>query len=443
MENNIKQKVCLLNLGCKVNQYEIDSIIGAIEGEYEVYSKLCPADIYIINTCAVTQVAERKSRQIISKIKKQNPNAKIYVCGCASEHNAEQFLKNPQVEVVLGTFNKGNITKFFGKHGNFVAPISQEYEDNFLATNVRTRGYVKIQDGCNNFCSYCIIPHLRGRSRSRAIESIVHEATILSQNCREIVVTGINISDFKIDGKLSLIEVPLALSHLPVRVRLGSIEMNVITREFLNKARAIKNLCPHFHLSLQSGSDKVLSDMNRHYTTAEFYEQVALIREYYDNPAITTDIIVGFPTETEEDFQKTLEFVRRVGFSAVHYFLYSPREGTPASRLPQLDSAVKKQREERLKEVVAKVKAQYLKSLVGKTLEMLVEENTNEYYEGFSGEYVKCYLPNFTKKTPQNFCVKTAGKIENIKLLEKEITGKIILVVAEKSYKDGLLVKTK
>ncbi|NCB48523.1 MAG: tRNA (N(6)-L-threonylcarbamoyladenosine(37)-C(2))-methylthiotransferase MtaB [Clostridia bacterium] len=413
-----KQKVCLINLGCKVNQYEIDGILNTLQGEYEIITKLGKAEIFIVNTCAVTQEAERKSRQIISKILKQNIDAKIYMCGCATEHNSEQFLKTPQVQCVIGTFGKGKIKENFGKTGNLTQEISKEYEDNLLATNVRTRGYVKIQDGCNNFCSYCIIPYLRGRSRSRALESIVKEAKILSKNCKEIVITGINISDYKIDGKLALIEVLFALKNLPTRVRLGSLEANVITEEFLEKAKSIENFCPHFHLSLQSGSDKVLKEMNRHYTTKDYYEKVSLIRQFFPFSGITTDVIVGYPTETDDDFENTLTFVEKVSFSAVHFFIYSSREGTRASKLPQLNGSVKKQREEKLKIVAQNCKKKYLEKLLSKNIEVLVEQKVGKYFIGFSREYVKCFLTS-----------------------KRDLTGKIVKAKVGKIFEDGIFVE--
>ncbi len=417
MENK-KQKVCLINLGCKVNQYEIDGIIGSLQGDYEICTKLEKADIYIVNTCAVTQEAERKSRQIIAKILKQNSDAKIYVCGCASEHNGEQFLKNEQVQCVIGTYNKGKIKDYFGEKGNLTQEISKEYEDNFLATNVRTRGYVKIQDGCNNFCSYCIIPYLRGRSRSRALHSIVTEATLLAKDCKEIVITGINISDYKIDGKLALSEVLLALKNLPSRVRLGSLEVNVISKDFLEKAKSIENFCPQFHLSLQSGSDKVLKEMNRHYTTKDYFEKVELIRKYFPLAGITTDIIVGYPTETDEDFDETMSFVKKVSFSSVHYFSYSSREGTRAGKLPQLNGTIKKEREEKLKIVAEKCKRNYLEKMLSKNVEVLVEQKVGDYYEGLSREYVRCYLTS-----------------------KEDLSGKIVKGRAEKLFKDGIFVE--
>ena len=388
----MKKKICLVNLGCKVNQYELDGIFGKLKDDYEVIIGLDKADIYIVNTCAVTSEAERKSRQYIAKINKLNNNAQIFVMGCAVQHDADKFLDLDNVVLALGNSGKGKIVEMLDKTGNAVCPLSTDYEDDFLSTNVRTRGYVKIQDGCNNFCSYCLIPYIRGRSRSRALGSIVEEATLLSKTCQEIVLTGINVSDYRIDGGLALKEVLLALKDLPCRVRMSSFEVNVIDTDFLVAISQMPNFCPHFHLSLQSGCDKVLKDMNRHYTTSEFLDKVRLIRQYFDNPAITTDLIVGYPTETEEDFCATLKFLQEVGFADVHFFAYSRRDGTRASQYPQINGKVIKDRENRLKEVVAKLSQSYLSSFIGSKLCLLVEEEKDGYSTGFSENYIKCYV---------------------------------------------------
>ena len=386
------QKVCLLNLGCKVNQYEIDGILNSLKGSYETTTFLEFADIYIVNTCAVTQEAEKKSRQILAKIEKINPNAKIYVCGCASQNDPQQFLNKKQVEYVIGTYGKGKIKDNFNNKGNNVVSIPYEYEDDLIATNVRTRGYVKIQDGCNNYCSYCLIPYVRGRSRSRKLESIVNEANILSKTCKEIVITGINISDYKIDGKHALSEVMKALSTVPARIRLGSLEVNIITEELLKVLKEMPNFCPSFHLSLQSGSDKVLSEMNRHYTTKEYFNKVSLIRKYFDEPAITTDLIVGYPTETQKDFDNSLNFIQSVGFSSIHYFAYSSRKGTKAGSLPQINGSVIAEREAKLKPIVEEMKMNYLTKYIGKPLDVLVEREQKELFVGFSQNYIKCFI---------------------------------------------------
>lgn len=386
------QKVCLLNLGCRVNQYEIDSILNSLSGKYETITKLDYADIYIVNTCAVTQEAEKKSRQIIAKIEKLNSNAKIYVCGCASQNNPQQFLEKRQVECVFGTYGKGRIKDNFEKKGNQVCAIPLEYEDDLMATNVRTRGYIKIQDGCNNYCSYCIIPFLRGRSRSRKLESIVEEARKLSETCPEIVLTGINISDYRIDGKLALGQVMQALKEVPSRIRISSLEVSVIDEEFMKILKDMPNFCPSFHLCLQSGSDKILSDMNRHYTTKDYMAKVNLIRSYFPNAFISTDLIVGYPTETQKDFEWSLNFLKQVGFSSVHYFAYSSRKGTKAGSLPQINGNIIKERESQLKEVVEEMKINYLQNFLGHTLQVLPEEHKNGFIEGFSENYIRCAL---------------------------------------------------
>ncbi len=389
------KKVCLLNLGCKVNQYELDGILNSLKENYQVTTELENCDIYIVNTCAVTSEAEKKSRQILAKIRKANPNAEIYICGCASQNNPEQFLDKPNVKLVLGNTKKGKISQLLGQCGNLVEDIGLDYEDDFFATNVRTRGYVKIQDGCNNFCSYCLIPYVRGRSRSRDLKSIVKEAKALSKTCKEIVLTGINVSDYQIKGKPALAQVILALKDLPCRIRLSSMEVGIITHEFLEAIKSVKNFCPHFHLSLQSGCDKVLRDMNRHYTTSTYLGKVRLIETYFNNPCITTDIIVGFPTENDDDFEKTLNFVKIVKFSDIHYFAYSSRPGTRVANLQQLNGAVIKQREKKLEALRAKLNQNYRESCVGNIYNVLIESKHKDgKVYGFSENYVKCYLSN-------------------------------------------------
>jgi len=386
------QKVCLLNLGCRVNQYEIDAILNSLSVKYQTTTRLEVADIYIVNTCAVTQEAEKKSRQILAKIEKLNPEAKVYVCGCASQNNPQQFLEKRQVECVFGTYGKGKIKDNFDKKGNQVCAIPLEYEDDLMATNVRTRGYIKIQDGCNNYCSYCIIPFLRGRSRSRKLESIVEEAKKLSVTCPEIVLTGINISDYRIDNKLALGQVMLALKDIPSRIRISSLEVSVVDEEFMQILKSMPNFCPSFHLCLQSGSDKILADMNRHYTTKEYMAKINLIRKYFPNAFISTDIIVGYPTENQKDFEWSLNFLKQVKFSSIHYFAYSSRKGTKAGSLPQINGNIIKEREEQLRQAVEEMKNEYLQDFLGRTLQVLTEEKKNDFIEGFSENYIRCAL---------------------------------------------------
>ena len=387
-------RVCLINLGCKVNQYEIDSLVCSLKQNHKVITELDFADVYIVNTCAVTSEAEKKSRQYISKITTINPDAKVLVCGCASEHNAEQFASKPNVKVVLGIMGKGDLFNYLNEEFVDVKPLDHNnYEDNMFVDDCdRIRGYIKIQDGCNNFCNYCLIPYLRGRSRSRALCSIKKEAEALAQNVKEIVVTGINMSDYKIDGRLALGEVMDSLKDIDARIRIGSLEVNVITREFLEVLKGMPNFCEHFHLSLQNGSDKVLKEMNRHYSKAEYLEKVKLIREYFPYAGITTDLIVGYPTETDDDFIESLNFVKEVGFSSVHYFAYSRREGTVASKLPQVNGLVIKSRELALKPVVNDLKTTFINHNKDRSLEVLIEEKLGDYYVGYSKNYIRCYI---------------------------------------------------
>ncbi|MBR1985159.1 MAG: tRNA (N(6)-L-threonylcarbamoyladenosine(37)-C(2))-methylthiotransferase MtaB [Clostridia bacterium] len=391
------QKVCLLNLGCKVNQYEIDGILNSLKGKYETTTELEFADIYIVNTCAVTQEAEKKSRQIIAKIEKVNPNGKIYICGCAAQNDPDQFLTKKQVEYVIGTYGKGKLKDNFDKKGSGVVAIPKTYEDDLMATNVRTRGYIKVQDGCNNYCAYCLIPFLRGRSRSRALESVMAEAMQLSKTCKEIVITGINISDYRINGNLGLNQLMKSLGEVPARIRIGSLEVNIINEQLLQTLKEMPNFCPSFHLSLQSGSDKVLWEMNRHYTTKEYLNKVNMVRRYFPNAAITTDLIVGYPTETQKDFDNTLNFIKTVGFSSVHYFAYSSRKGTKAGALPQINGTIIKEREEKLRPVVEEMSAEYLNQFIAHPLDVLVEEQKGMFFEGFSENYIRCYIDSEVK----------------------------------------------
>ena len=383
-------KVVVFNLGCKVNQYESDSMVRQLElSGHNVSENLEYADIYIINTCAVTNEAERKSRQVVGKCNKINPNAKIYVCGCASQNNADSFKDKPNVEYVMGVANKASLVNKINKKGIDIVPLPTEYEDDFLTNRVRTRAYVKIQDGCNNFCAYCLIPYLRGRSRSRKIESVVKECEVLAEYSNEIVLTGIDISSYGSNIGTSLVDLLNALASLKCRIRLGSLEVNIVTRELLDATLKLKAFCPHFHLSLQSGADGTLKAMNRHYTTDEYLQKVLLIREYYPLAGITTDLICGYPTETNEQFEKTLQFIDKIQFSDMHIFAYSKRNGTVASKLGQLDKDLVHTRCKRATEIAKKNKIKFNAKFIGKECEVLVEDNG-----GYTREYVRINTPN-------------------------------------------------
>ena len=381
-------KVVVYNLGCKVNQYESDGMMHALyELGYEVSADLEYADAFVLNTCAVTNEAEKKSRQAVARCLKLNPNAKILVCGCASQNDSSQFYKKNGVSYVSGIAGKGKLPQMLEEEGVFVTEINSKYEDDLTPSIVRTRSYIKVQDGCNNFCSYCIIPYLRGRSRSRGLASVVLECESLAAASKEIVLTGIDMSSYGKDIGESLGSLLEAIGHIDCRIRLGSLEVRVITQEFLRSTTHLKSFCPHFHLSLQSGCDKTLKDMNRHYKTAEYAEKVAIIRSIYPLANITTDIIVGYPTESDDDFNITLDFVKSIGFGDVHAFAYSSRNGTKAEKLGTLDKKVVHERLSRLSSVVLDSKLNYESKFIGRTVEVLVE-NTG----GYTREYIRAEL---------------------------------------------------
>ena len=387
-------KISIITLGCKVNQYES----GAIKEElikmgHQVTQNLEPADLYILNTCAVTGIAEKKSRAHIAKFLKLNPNAKVIVCGCASEHNKEQFLKKPNVSAVIGTAGKNKIPQILNEVGNLSTIIPLNYEDFSYNTTSRTRAYLKIQDGCNNFCSYCLIPFVRGRSRSRDLNSIVKEAEELSKTNKEIVLTGIDMSDYRIDGKLAFKELLEALKTNSCRIRVSSLECNIVTDDLLKTMKNMPNFCPQFHLSMQSGCNKILKLMNRHYTKEEFLQKVELIRKYFPNAALTTDVIVGFTTETDEDFDETVDTIKKANFYEMHIFPYSKRDGTVASKMQMVDGNVVNSRVKILEKINAQNKADYINQQKD-ILFCLTESIENDYVVGFTENYIKMYLPN-------------------------------------------------
>ena len=401
------KKIVVFTLGCKVNQYDSDAMLNILSaGGFDVSDEMEVADIYIINTCAVTAEAERKSRQTVTKILKLNPDAEIYVCGCASQRDKIQFDREG-VRYVSGTDGKIALAKeLVEKVQNDVDmpecsfEIGKEFEENDGVLSLRTRHYIKVQDGCNNFCSYCIIPYLRGRSRSRDLEGIRAELDKAVTVAKEIVLTGINLSAYGKDKDGSLADLLRAVKDYPVRMRLGSLEVGVIDRDLLDATKEMYDFCPHFHLSLQSGDDETLKKMNRHYTTAEYESAVDLIREYYPNAAITTDIIVGFPTETEEQFVASMNFAKRIGFSDVHCFPYSSRKGTVAGKWQVLSKAVLTDRAKRMGEVKNQLIKDYLTAQIGKPLKVLFEtSDENGIWCGHTENYVKVYSKNGEKNT--------------------------------------------
>lgn len=398
-------KAVVFTLGCKVNECESDSLIaGLIERGYEVSDKLVPADLYVVNTCAVTAEAEKKSRQTASRIKKLNPNAKIIFTGCAVQKNSESFADKSSEYLITGTFNKNKILQMLDESGLKLSPPCTEFEELNYVKTLRTRAYIKVQDGCNNFCSYCIIPYLRGRSRSRGIQSIIDEIKSISPV--EAVINGINLSAYDSDGK-GLTGLINALKQVDCRIRLGSLEVRVIDREFLQALKELKNFAPHFHLSLQSGSDSVLIAMNRHYTANEYAEKVDLIREYFPDAGITTDIIAGFPTETEENFNQTLSLIERVKFSDIHPFPFSPRSGTVAYKMKDISGEIKKQRLNKLLEVKSECKKAFAQKMQGKIVDFIFEESKDGYGEGYSENYLRLYVKDY----------KGTNKIQKVKVL--------------------------
>ncbi len=399
------KKVVVFTLGCKVNQYDSDAMLNILKnGGFEVSDQLEMADVYVINTCAVTAEAERKSRQTVTKILKINPKAEIYVCGCASQKDAPQFVRNG-VKYISGTEGKIALAKELIESKDRDIPpcnfeIGKVFEENEGVLSLRTRHYIKVQDGCNNFCSYCIIPYLRGRSRSRSIESIRAELDKAEGVVKEVVLTGINLSAYGKDVDSSLTDLLLALKDYNLRFRLGSLEVVVVDRALLDATKSLKSFCPHFHLSLQSGEDETLKKMNRHYTTEEYEKAVELIREYYPNAAITTDIIVGFPTETEEQFVESMDFAKKIGFSDIHCFPYSSRKGTVAGKLQALPKSILTDRAKRMGEFKRELVESYLTAQIGKPLQVLFEtEDAAGYWCGHTENYVKVYSKNGEKNT--------------------------------------------
>lgn len=391
-------KAVVFTLGCKVNDCESGSLIrGLQERGWEVSDELDFADLYILNTCAVTGEAEKKSRQAIARVRAVNPDARIIVCGCAAEKTPEIFAKKQNVQLVTGARQKSKILSLLDGEGIALDEDDKIYDEMPAPVSLKTRAFVKIQDGCNNFCSYCIIPYLRGRSRSRTVESAAEE--ILSASAEEVVITGIDISSFK-DGERGLADLLLAVKNANSRIRLGSLEVGVITPQLLEAAKQVRDFAPHFHLSLQSGSDAVLKKMNRHYTGEEYCRRVELIRSYFPDAAITTDIISGFPTEKEENFSETLALARRVGFSQIHCFSYSRRTGTVAAKFSELPAEIRKRRLHELLALSHELRQTYEQKFVGKTLELVPEEVKDGYTVGYSENYIRLYVKgNVGKKT--------------------------------------------
>ena len=422
----MKKTVAFCTLGCKVNQYETDAMRGSFEAEgYEVKEFSQEASVYVINTCTVTNMADRKSRQMMHRAKKKNPDGIIVAVGCYVQAAKEQLEEDTLIDLVIGNNMKSQVVQIVEQYiqdnrhtedrDAYVADIahSHEYETMHIETvSEHTRAYIKIQDGCNQFCSYCIIPYARGRVRSRKMEDILQEVKNLTANgYKEIVLTGIHISSYGLDFEhtadeqedygpfknSALIDLIEALSGIEglERIRLGSLEPRIITENFVRRLCKVPQICPHFHLSLQSGCDETLKRMNRHYTTALYLEKCGILRQYFDRPALTTDVIVGFPGETEEEFAQTERFLEMVHFSDMHIFKYSKRRGTKAADMPnQIDPQIQSVRSEKLIALGERMKDDFLEACKDQEQIVLIEEETEidgtKYMTGHSKNNIRC-----------------------------------------------------
>lgn len=410
----MKKKVALHNLGCKVNAYEVEAMQQLLENAgYETVPFEEGADVYVINTCTVTNIADRKSRQMLHKAKKMNPDAIVVATGCYAQADTEKLKEDTAVDLILGNNQKTQIVEALEEYEKEHAKQAQvieinhtkEYEELSIASTAEhVRAYIKVQDGCNQFCTYCIIPFARGRVRSRKIEDVLREVeTLAAKGYKEVVLTGIHLSSYGVDfpkeERESLLSLIQAVSRVEgiSRIRLGSLEPRIITEEFLEGIVKTGKVCPHFHLSLQSGCNKTLKNMNRRYSAQEYAEKCELIRKFYPAPALTTDVIVGFPQETEEDFEESYEFVKKIHFYETHIFKYSRRHGTKAASMDgQLTEAAKAQRSDRMLELHEIRAREYEEAMIGKKMELLLEEEIEidgrPWYVGHSREYVRAVI---------------------------------------------------
>ena len=422
-----RKKAALHNLGCKVNAYETEAMQQLLEeAGYEIVPFSEYADVYVINTCSVTNMADRKSRQMLHKAKKQNPDAVIVGAGCYVQTKEAQALVDETINIVIGNNKKSELVKLLEEYNqthekcSSVVDINhekQDYEEMFLDhTAEHTRAFIKVQDGCNQFCSYCIIPFARGRVRSRKLEDVVQEVTKLAQNgFKEVVLTGIHLSSYGVDTEDSLLHLIEEVHKIEgiERIRLGSLEPRIVTEEFAGALAKMEKICPHFHLSLQSGCDDTLVRMNSRYNSAEYKVGCDILRKYFEHPAITTDVIVGFPGETEEEFAVTKQYLEDIHFYEMHIFQYSKREGTKAAVMKdQIPEPVKKERSAVLLELEAKMSEEFREYYVGREVTALMEEEWSfageRYFVGYTKEYVKVAVKTDDDLTNQF----TTGKIK-------------------------------
>ena len=435
----MKKRVSFITLGCKVNQYETNAMMQKFqENGYEIVEIDNVSDICVVNTCTVTNMSDRKSRQMLRRMKEKNPSTIVVAVGCYAQVAKEELSKIPEIDLVLGNNEKVEIVKYveeyINNHINNVelddVMYSKEFSDfGDVTYTEKTRAVIKIQDGCDRFCSYCIIPYARGRVRSRKPENIISEITqIASKGIKEVVITGIHIAsygkDFAMskDSKLTsyrLIDLLEEINEIQgiQRIRLGSIEPLLITVEFVERLKKLEKICHHFHLSLQSGCDETLKRMNRRYTTEQFKEIVRLLRGTYSDVNLTTDIIVGFPGETDEEFNKTYQFLKEIKFYKMHIFKYSPRKGTKAAVMPnQINGDIKEERSKKLIELSDRNEIEYNKSYIGKNVEVLFEEEKDGRYKGHTQNYIMVYCQS-----------------------KEKLDNKIIDVVCEKAEKEHII----
>ncbi len=446
----MSKRVGFVSLGCKVNQYETNAMSQEfLEAGYDIVEASDVADIYIVNTCTVTNIADRKSRQMLRRMKEVNPSSIVVACGCYAQVGKDELNKIEEIDLIIGNNEKKDIVNIVenyqeNKMGqNLIemdeldADVKQNNNSNAIISDVmhqkeyvefgtttyteKTRAVVKIQDGCDRFCSYCIIPYARGRVRSRKLENIINEVEqIVEKGIKEVVITGIHIASYGKDFKngVGLIDLLEELNKIDglYRIRLGSIEPTIITEDFVNRLSKLEKICDHFHLSLQSGCDETLKRMNRKYTTYEFEKGVMLLRKCFPNASLTTDIIVGFPGETEEEFNITYDFLKKIAFYKMHIFKYSQRKGTKAAIMPnQIDGSIKEKRSKILIELSDKNEQMYNSKYVGKVIEVLFEEKDGEYYKGHTKNYIEVWS--------------TGENLENCiaKVKVKEYNGKVII----------------
>ncbi len=421
----MEKTVAFYTLGCKVNQYETNAMEQQfIQNGYKIVENTEKADIYVINTCTVTNMADRKSRQMLRRVKEINQSAVIVVCGCYAQVAKKELEQIPEVDIILGINEKNKIVQiveeYLANKDNIIEVADVSKQKEFLdfgdvTYTEKNRAVIKVQDGCNMFCSYCLIPYARGRIRSRKIENVVSEIEkIAKQGIKEVVITGIHVASYGKDfenGNIRLINLLEEINKIEgiARIRLSSLEPTIVDEEFAQRLSKLEKICDHFHLSLQSGCDATLKRMNRKYTTARYKEATEILRKFYQNANFTTDVIVGFPGETDEEFDQTYQFLKEIGFYKMHIFKYSPRKGTVAEKLPnQVDGNIKEERSKKLIELSNNMQNEKNSQYIGKTVKVLFEEYENGYYKGHTTNYMVVKV----KEKEQD------GFIDNIKDIE-------------------------